>query len=134
MARNGKPRPAVKEPPASTFLSLLSGWVQQGIESFFATQRVLVDVAMRQNAIAMKSLRDVLSDPENSPTAIFTELAVEGTSSFIDAQRILLTLVEQENELIMNGVKERVTGVAPAVAMTDLMRRSIATFVDMQQE
>jgi hypothetical protein len=33
----------------SSLVSLLSGWVQQGMESFFATQRILVDVAMRQN-------------------------------------------------------------------------------------
>src|SRR5512141_1986027 len=122
MARNGKPRPAVKEPPASTFLSLLSGWVQQGVESFFATPRVLVDVAMRQNAMAMESLRDVISDPENSPSAIMTELAVEGTSSFIEAQGILLNLVQQENDIVMNGIKERVGTTAPTAAMTDAIR------------
>lgn len=118
----------------STFLALMAGWVQQGVESFFATQRVLVDVAMQQNAIAMKSLRDGLSDPEHSPMAIFTELAVEGTSSFMEAQRILLNLAKQENELFLNGLKERVGGWTPAVAMTDMTRRSIDTFIAMQQD
>lgn len=134
MARNGKARPASKEPSASTFLSLLSGWVQQGVESFFATQRVLIDVAMRQNAIAMKSLRESLSDPEHSPVALVTELAVEGTSSFVEAERILLKLAQQESDLVAGAVKERVGGSAPAVAMTDLVRRSVETFVDMQEE
>lgn len=123
-----------KQPAPTTFLSLLAGWVQQGVESFFATQRVLVDVAMRQNAIAMKSLREGLSDPEHSPLAILTELAVEGTSSFMEAQRILLHLAQQENELFLNGVKERVGGSAPAVAMTDMVRRSIDTFIAMQHD
>jgi hypothetical protein len=134
MARNGKVRPASKEPPASTFLSLLSGWVQQGVESFFATQRVLIDVAMRQNAIAMKGLRESLADPEHSPVALVTELAVEGTSSFIEAQRILLNLAQQESELVTGAIKERVGGSKPAVAMTDLVRRSVETFVGMQEE
>lgn len=135
MAREARTVPPVRHaPPPSSIFSLLTGWVQQGVESFFATQRVLVDVAMRQNAIAMKSLRDVLSDPENSPVAILTELAVEGTSSFIEAQHILLNLVQQENEILMNGVKERVGGSPAAVATTDLLRRSIDTFVGMQQE
>ncbi len=120
-------------PPAS-LLSLLTGWVQQGVESFFATQRVLVDVAMRQNAVAMKTLREGLTDPEHSPVAIATELAIEGTSSFIEAQRILLNLAEQENDIIMNGVKEHVAGSAAATAMTDLFRRSIDTFIRMQQD
>jgi hypothetical protein len=34
----------------------------------------------------------------------------------------------------MNGVKERIGSYTRAVAMTDLLRRSIDTFVDMQQE
>ena len=133
MPKETKPRPAA-HPRPSSLLSLLTGWVQQGVENFFATQRVLVDVAMRQNAVAMKTLRDGLSDPEHSPLAILSELAIEGTSSFVEAQRILLNLAEQENEIIMNGVKERVAGSAPAVAMTDLLRRSIDTFVKMQHD
>ena len=32
----------------SSFVSLLSGWAQQGVQSFFATQRILMDLAMRQ--------------------------------------------------------------------------------------
>jgi hypothetical protein len=82
----------------------------------------------------MKTLREGLSDPEHSPLAILSELAIEGTSSFMEAQRILLNLAQQENEIIMNGVKERVAGSRPAVAMTDLIRRSIDTFVKMQHD
>ena len=134
MPRDTKPRPAAAHTRPSSFLSLLTGWVQQGVESFFATQRVLVDVAMRQNAVAMKALREGLSDPENSPLATLAELAVEGTSSFMEAQRILLNMAQQQNEIVMGGVKERVGGSAPLVATTDLMRRSIDTFIRMQEE
>ncbi len=118
----------------SSFLSLLTGWMQQGVESFFATQRILVDVAMRQNTLIMKNLQETLTDPEHSPVAILTELAVEGTSSFIEAQRILLNLAQQENSIVMNGIKERVAGSTRAMAMTDLLRRSIDTFLGMQHE
>jgi hypothetical protein len=118
---------------SSSFLSLLSGWVQQGVESFFATQRILVDLAIRQNASVMKSLRQGLSDPEHSPVAILTELAVEGTANFIEAQRILLDLAQKENDILLTGVKERM-GSNATMAMTDLLRRSIDTFVDMQQD
>ena len=120
--------------PPSSLLTLMTGWVQQGVESFFATQRVLVDLAMRQNALAMKSFRDMLTDPDNSPVAILTELAVEGTSNFIEAQQILLNLAQQENEIIMEGVKERVGGTAVGMAATDLLRRAVNNYVDMQQE
>ena len=127
-----KPGPAHERP--SSFLTLLSGWVQQGVESFFATQRILVDLAMRQNAVAMKSLREGFSDPEHSPVEILTELAVEGTSSFIEAQRILLNLAQEENGILLNAVKERAGASVPAAAATDLLRRSIDTFIGMQQD
>ncbi len=119
----------------SSFISLLSGWAQQGLESFFATQRVLVDLAMRQNSSAMKTIREGLSESEakDSPMKILTEIVVEGTSNFVEAQRILLDMAQQENEIVMNGVKERVGKYSSAVAMTNIIRRSIDTFVDMQQ-
>jgi len=71
---------------------------------------------------------------EQSPLAILTELAVEGTSSLVEAQRALLHLAQQENDIILNGVKERIGGFLPAVAMTDLVRRSLDTLLGMQQE
>jgi hypothetical protein len=69
-----------------------------------------------------------------SPLSILTELAVEGTSSLVEAQRTLLTLAQQENDIILNGVKDRIGGFVPAVAMTDLVRRSLDTLIGMQQE
>jgi len=133
MPRDTKPGPAPHVHPSS-FLTLLSGWVQQGVENVFATERVLVDLAMRQNAVAMKSLREGMSDPEHSPLAILTELAVEGTSSFMEAQRILLNLAQHENEIVMGGVKERVSASVPATATVDLLRRTIDTFLNMHQD
>lgn len=132
--------PRVEKGPSTTysrpssFLSLMSGWVQQGVESFFATQRLLIDLAMRQNAAAMKTLRDALTDREHSPVAIITELAVEGTSNFVEAQRILLDLAQQENEIIMTGVRERVGGIPVAVGTTETFRRTVDTFIEMQHE
>jgi hypothetical protein len=125
---------AIHEHPSS-FVSLLSGWAQQGLESFFATQRILVDLAMRQNTSAMKTFRAGLSESEteDGPVKILTEIAVEGTANCIEAQRILLDLVQQEDEIVMNGVKERVSENGTAVAVTNVIRRSVDTLVEMQQ-
>jgi len=71
---------------------------------------------------------------EHSPLSLLTELAVEGTSSLVEAQRTLLNLAQQENDIILNGVKERIGSFLPAVAMTDLVRRSLDTLIGMQQE
>jgi hypothetical protein len=118
----------------SSFVSLLSGWAQQGVQSFFATQRILLDLAMRQNANLMHSLRQQLSDPVHSPTAILGEVAAEGVANFIEAQKILLELGQKQNEILMSGVKENVGEWPAAHAVTDLFRRSVETFLEMQQE
>ncbi len=118
----------------SSFLTVLSGWVEQGVENFFATQRSLFDLAMRQNSAAVKRLREGLSDPEHSPVAILKELAVEGTSSFVEVQRILLNLAQQENEIVMGGVKERVAGSVPATVTAELVSRTIDNLVRTQHE
>lgn len=118
----------------SSFVSLLSGWVEQGIDNFFATQRILVDLVTQQNAAAMHMLRERLADPAYCPAAIFTELTGEGVTNFIEGQKLLLNLAQQEYELVTNGVKERVSGSPAATAVTDLMRRGFDTFIEMQQD
>jgi len=102
--------------------------------SFFATQRILLDLAMRQNASLMHSLRQQLSDPQHSPTAILGEVTAEGISNFIEGQKVLLELGQKQNEILMTGVKERVGEWPPAQAVTDLLKRSVDTFIHMQQE
>jgi hypothetical protein len=118
----------------SSFVSLLSGWAQQGVQSFFATQRILLDLAMRQNASLMHSVRQQLTDPQFSPTAILGEVTAEGVSNFIEAQKVLLELGQKQNEILMTGVKERVGEWPPAQATADLLKRSVETFIHMQQE
>ncbi len=125
---------AARTHPDTSFVSLLSGWMQQGVESFFATQRILVDLAMRQNATVMKVFRDRLTDPHHSPATILTEVTGEGMANFIEAQKVLLELAQQQNKIVMNGVKERIGDSAVAGAMTDLLRRSVETFINMQHE
>jgi len=118
----------------SSFVSILSGWAQQGVQSFFATQRVLLDLAMRQNANVMHALRQQLTDPHHSPTVLLSEVAGEGMTNFIEGQKVLLDLGKQQNEILMAGVKERIGDWPAAHAMTDLLRRSVETFIHMQEE
>jgi hypothetical protein len=68
----------------------------------------------------------------HSPLQIFMELALEGTSSLVEAHRTLLDLSKQEKEIFFNGVKERIGNFLPGVAMTDLVRRSLDTLLDLR--
>jgi hypothetical protein len=118
----------------SSTMSLLSGWAQQGVQTLFATQRILLDLAMRQNASVMHAIRQQLTDPHHSPTAILSEIAGQGMTHFVDAQKILLELGKQQNEILLTAVKERVGDSPQRRALVDLFRRSVDTFIDMQEE
>ena len=134
MREDARPETSRTHPRESSFVSLLSGWAQQGVQSYFATQRILLDLAMRQNASVMHVLRDRLTDPRHSPATVLTELAGEGITNLMEAQRVLLGLAQRQNEIVMNGVKERVGGYAAAEAMAELLRRNVETVIEMQQE
>ena len=134
MAAATKPEVTRPHGQGPSFVSLLSGWAQQGVQSFFASQRVILDLAMRQNASVMQALRQQLTDPNHSPTMILSEMAGEGASNIIEGQKVLLELAQEQNEILMQGVKEQI-GTSPAAqAVADLFQRSVETFIDMQQE
>ncbi len=119
---------------APSIVSVLSGWAQQGVRTFFATQRILLDLAVRQNANVMQVLREQLSDPHHSPTAILSDIASEGIENFIEGQKVLLELGKQENEILLAGVKDRIGECPRRQAAVDLLRRSVDTFIHMQEE
>src|SRR6516225_4477308 len=114
-------------PKETSFVSVLSGWAQQGVQSFFATQRILLDLAMRQNASIMQTLRQHLTDPHHSPATIVSELTGEGLANFIEGQKVLLDLAHQQNQILMSGVKERIGSWPAGHAVTNLLRRSVDT-------
>jgi len=134
MPREVKTGPVKTHVPESTFVSLLSGWVQQGIENFLATQRILVDLAVRQNTGVVNFMRERVADPEYCPVATVSEAVGEGVSNFIESQKLLLGLVKEEYEIVAHGVKQRVGGFTPAVAVTELVQKSLDAFVEMHQE
>jgi len=117
-----------------SLISMLSGWGQQGVQTLFATQRILLDLAMRQNASVMHAVRQQLSDPHRSPTAILSEVAEEGMTTFLEGQKVLLELGKKQTDILMGGVKERVGDCPRRRALVDLLRRSIETFIDMHEE
>lgn len=129
--RNESSHPAAKEP---SVFALLSGWAQQGAQTLFATQRILIDLAMRQNASVMHAIRQQLSDPHRSPTAILSEVAGDGMSTFVEGQKVLLELARQQHKLLITGVQERMGDVPAAHAVAELLQRSVDNFIEMHEE
>jgi hypothetical protein len=121
-------------PKESPLLALLSGWGQQAVQTLFATQHILLDLAMRQNASVMHAVRQQLSDPHHSPAAILSEVAEDGIANFLDGQHILLELGKQQNEILMTAVKERLGDCPQRAALISLLQRSVETFIHMDEE
>jgi hypothetical protein len=131
MKQDYKSEPHVRE---SSFINLMSGWVQQGVENFFATQRILVDLAMRQNGTVIDVVREKLTAPDFCPVAVVKEFAGEGLSNFIEGQKLILGLAQKESEILANGLQERVGGFVVTDALVETIRRGVDTFVEMQLE
>src|SRR6516165_226543 len=131
MKHEVKTEPQARE---SSFINLLSGWVQQGVENFFATQRILVDLAMRQNGTVIDVLREKLTAPDFQPVAVAKEFAGEGLANFIEGQKLLLGLAQRESEILATGFKERIGGYAVTDALINTIHGSMDTFVEMQME
>jgi len=122
MKQEVKTAPMARE---SSFINLLSGWMQQGVENFFATQRILVDLAMRQNGSTIDVMREKLTAPDFQPVAVAKEFAGEGLANFIEGQKLLLGLAQREGEILATGVKERIGGYAVTDALISTIHRSM---------
>jgi len=129
MKQDAKHAPQARE---SSYINLLSGWVQQGIENFFATQRILVDLAIRKGGPVIDDMREKLTAPDFRPVAMVKEFAGEGLVNFIEGQKLILGLTQRESEILATGVQERVGGFAVTDALVETIRRSVDTFVEMQ--
>jgi hypothetical protein len=125
------PEKTVPREPSS--ISMLAGWLRQGTESFFASQRILMDLVMRQNAHTFSAFQGRMVEARNIAGTAVTEMAGEGISNFIAAQRVLLNLAQRQNEILTTVVQERTGSWAPVVAVTDLVSRGVDTVLGMQQ-
>ncbi len=127
-----KPEAAGTRTRVSAPVSLVTELTRQGVDSALATQRIMLDLVMRQNATTVNALRGIVSGTRPPKPDGFIEVAGEGLANFIAAQRVLLNTALRQNEIMMNGAKERMAGPRTGVIM-DMLRRSVETFIDMQQ-
>jgi hypothetical protein len=127
--------PATAEPreaPPIQPLNLLAEWARQGIERFFAAQKIMLDLSAQQNALAIGALRETLGFGMYNPGTSFAEMAGQGILSFINAQKVLLDLASEENTLQVKAVTEGLGLSEQSAAMADLVRRGVDTYIEMQ--
>src|ERR1700690_3182871 len=110
---------------SSTPVSILANWARQGMESFVATQKILLDLTAQQNSLALGFVRERVNFSPLRPLTGMVELAGQGLAGFVAAQKILLDLAAEENALVLYGVRDGLALSGTAAAMTDAMREGV---------
>jgi len=126
-----KPAPVAHTPaPVST----LAQWARQGMESFVATQKILLDLAAQQNSLTLGFVRERVNLSPLRPLTGAVEIAGQSLANFVAAQKILLDLAAEENTLLQSGVKEGLGLSGTPAAMTDAIRDGVNALVAMHKK
>lgn len=127
------PAKAKAPSPEPSPASRLGGWVRQGVESFVAAQKILLDLTAQQNALVIGMVRETLSKPIFRPDLTFAKMADKGMANVTAAGKILLDLAAGEAALLADGVKEGLRLPTAAGAVANVVRHRVTTLIDMQK-
>ena len=119
---------------ASSPVSTVAQWARQGLESFVATQKILLDLAAQQNSLALGFVRERIDFSPLRPLTGIVDLAGQGLANFVAAQKILLDLAAEENGLLLQGVRDGLALTGTPALMTDAIRTGVDEFVGMQKK
>jgi hypothetical protein len=122
-----------KAPHVASPANLLTDWARQGVQSFVAAQKILMDLAAQENALLIGMAKEGFSKPGARLGASVAGIAEKGVENLATAGKILLDLVADETALAVDGVKEGLRLPAPAGAMAEVARHRVDTFIDMQK-
>jgi hypothetical protein len=122
-----------KGPHDASPISVLTGWARQGVQSFVAAQKILVDLAAQENALLSGMARNRLSNPGFRPGVSMVGIAETGVNNIASVGKILLDLAADETALVVDGVKEGLRLPAAAGAMAEVVRHRVDTLIEMHK-
>jgi hypothetical protein len=112
----------------------LARWARQGVESFVAAQKIVLDLTAQQNALVIGMIRERLSDRRYWPGVAFAKMADKGVENFAAAGKILLDLAAGETAVVVDGLKKGLSLPVAAGALADVVRHRVDTFVGLEKE
>lgn len=123
-----------KAPQVASPGSFLTGWARQGVQSFVAAQKILMDLAAQENALLIGMVRERLSNTSFRPGVLMVGMAEKGVKNLTDAGKILLDLATDETALAVHGVKEGLRLPVAAGAMAEVVRHRVDTLIELQKQ
>lgn len=121
-----EPRPARSANP-------LAVWARQGIESFVAAQKILLDLTAQQNSLLIGMVRERLSEPAFKPGMALARMADKSVENFTTAGKILLDFAAGETGLILDGVKKGLPLPAAVGGVAEVFRHRVDTLIGLQK-
>ena len=116
---------------AASQSSTMADLAGQGVQGFIQAQKILLDLAAQQNALALAAMKDAMG-PSVAPLA---DLMKQGSDTFLETQKRLLDLASQQSEMAMKAAREGVSSYAsqPLAQLAELARKGVETFVETQK-
>jgi len=111
----------------------LVSWARQGIDSFMAAQKILLDLTAQQNALVIGMVREQMSKPRFRPGPAIAKVADKGVENITAAGKILLDLAAGETQLVVDGLNQVVPLPRAAGTVANVVRHRVVTFIDMQK-
>ena len=113
--------------------SLLTGWARQGVQSFVAAQKILLDLAAQENALLIGMVREGFSKPGARLGASVAGIAEKGVKNMTTVGKLLLDLAADETTLAVDGIKDGLRLPAAAGAVAEVARHRMGTIIEMQK-
>lgn len=119
----------------SSITGMIGEWIRQGTDGFIATQKILLDLAAQQNALALTVLKERLGfGPVGSKTlADFTSTGIKNMKNFMEAERVVLDIVARQNSIVSEGLMPAIKGT-PAEGLAEVVRQGMDNFVSAQKQ
>jgi hypothetical protein len=127
------PEPAPRAAAAASFAEMVGDWVRQATEGFIATEKILLDLAAQQNALALTIVRERLGLFSPTPSKAAIDLSGKGVHNFFEAQRLLLDMLARQNSIVADGLRPGLSGT-PAEALADVVHRGLDNFILAQKK
>jgi len=111
----------------------VASWARQGVDSFFAAQKILLDLTAQQNALFIGMVRERVSMPRIHPGKAIAQFTDKSVKHFATAGKILLDLAADETALVMDGVTEGLPLPVAAATVANIFRHRVDTFIGMEK-
>jgi cell fate (sporulation/competence/biofilm development) regulator YlbF (YheA/YmcA/DUF963 family) len=132
MATPAKPAREAAPQNSWSITGMVGDWIRQGTEGLIATQKILLDLAAQQNALALSIARERLSLIAPFPSKAVVDVTSKTVHNFMEAQQTLLDIAAKENDIVAEGLKPGMENT-PIEGLAEVVHQGLANCIDAQK-